>query len=505
MKRAGAFVVGIMWCAAGCVANGEPTPAGASGPLEAAFSATSVTRLTGSFVETNVVQVARRAHGDAVVVATESTLEFSGGLTGKAQARTTRVTDRTGATTILRSIHLRGAMGRAPVDWHLGAVGDAAGGAFFITHESAPTPAAVGEGTFVAGSRGTVYELPMQELDFDIELSGQNQWAPAHPPLFMSRVAPNVGGEDPAIVLAPVLEARHDHPVPVTIHRTEVEYYLDGEMVEALWEQDVVMPEAGGWNTRVIDDRDENFVSPLPGPWAFVARVFVAGTSQPFVYANLTRVFESRSRGSRFPVDVDGLAAGALYFSFTGHHGHDQRYGHDIWARRWNGSAWSSLRQGTDGSSPEHHLIWDQPVSVMEAGEVVECLDDQLDNPDTSEPDPVFEGSTNHIAGNHYIIRRPPGIVDLYAHMRAGSVDCSALGVGDSVARGDYLGRVGNTGTGAPHLHIHAELSNAPIPYYFTGPQAIEDETFSPPYSPAPWSPLQGRAIPSLPGYSLLR
>ena len=46
----------------------------------------------------------------------------------------------------------------------------------------------------------------------------------------------------------------------------------------------------------------------------------------------------------------------------------------------------------------------------------------------------------------------------LYAHLLAGSVDVSAIHAGATVAAGQMLGRMGNSGSsGSPHTHIHAD------------------------------------------------
>ncbi len=489
-----AIMIGLAMSIAGCASEPIDETAGTRAELSAEPTAT----LRGEFVETDSVELTRRPHGSGSLIVTESTLEFSGSLTGRARARTTRLEDARGESTLFRAIHLTGYMGRTPVDWHLVAAGPAAGGDLFIAHDTQPSPAATASGTFVDAGRGeTVYELPMFEMLVEMELSGQNDWS-ASAPLWVSVAAPGAFGGDPETVLAPVIRAKHSYPTPVTINHTEVEYYVENGVSEETWEQDAeVEPE--WWKLASIDTRDDNFVSPLPGPWAFVARVFVDGSTEPLIYANVAQVFEGGAPGgSPWPVGLGDIPTGAYFASFTGHVGHDQRYGHDIWVRRWTGTMWSQLRSGMDESSPQNYLIWGQPVYAIEDGTVTHCVDDQLDNPDTSVKDPQLDGSTNDPGGNHYIIERPSGVVDLYAHMAEGSVDCQALGVGDTVFAGDLLGNVGNTGTGAPHLHIHAELNNAPVPYYFSGVRGIDQDDFSPPASPAPWVYLDSRAVPVL-------
>lgn len=56
--------------------------------------------------------------------------------------------------------------------------------------------------------------------------------------------------------------------------------------------------------------------------------------------------------------------------------------------------------------------------------------------------------------GNHVLLRCGDAVI-VFAHMRQGSVEVSP---GQTVAPGDRLGQVGNSGASTePHLHIHAQ------------------------------------------------
>lgn len=73
--------------------------------------------------------------------------------------------------------------------------------------------------------------------------------------------------------------------------------------------------------------------------------------------------------------------------------------------------------------------------------------------------------------GNAVFLRLRDGRIVMYAHMIPGSVTVHA---GDRVARGQILGRVGNSGnSSAPHLHLHVVDRNAifaanGLPYVFS-------------------------------------
>ena len=89
-------------------------------------------------------------------------------------------------------------------------------------------------------------------------------------------------------------------------------------------------------------------------------------------------------------------------------------------------------------------------VVAAAAGEVVQMVNDL---PDQVLGEPVSGVTGETAPGNHVIIDMGGGRYALYAHLIPGSV---AVAVGEVVARGQLLGRLGNSGNSdAPHLHFH--------------------------------------------------
>lgn len=98
----------------------------------------------------------------------------------------------------------------------------------------------------------------------------------------------------------------------------------------------------------------------------------------------------------------------------------------------------------------DRYAVFEWDVTSPCTGTVIEARDEFADlTPPATDLD--------NRSGNHVIVRCAeiePGVDVLLAHLRQGSV---AVASGASVAAGDLMGRVGNTGnTSEPHLHVHA-------------------------------------------------
>jgi len=108
---------------------------------------------------------------------------------------------------------------------------------------------------------------------------------------------------------------------------------------------------------------------------------------------------------------------------------------------------WGLRARGWRPSDPEAYAIFGAGLRAPCDGVVV-AAEGSMPDFGVPQQDPV-----NRL-GNHVILRC--GAVEIvFAHLRQGSL---AVGPGDSVAAGDRLGEVGNSGASTePHLHIHAQ------------------------------------------------
>ena len=149
------------------------------------------------------------------------------------------------------------------------------------------------------------------------------------------------------------------------------------------------------------------------------------------------------------------------------HNGHPaQRFALDVTALNPAGFRAGGLLPET----LESYAIFGHPVVSPCAGTVAAVRDGLPDlTPPARDPE--------NAAGNHVAIRCGEVTVEL-AHLRRGSV---VVGEGETVAAGDRIGAVGNSGnTTEPHLHVHAVgADGAGVPMLFDGRFPVRNATFA--------------------------
>ncbi|MGP3536215.1 M23 family metallopeptidase [Microbacterium sp. RD1] len=109
---------------------------------------------------------------------------------------------------------------------------------------------------------------------------------------------------------------------------------------------------------------------------------------------------------------------------------------------------------------------YDQPVIAVADAEVVASADRFPDQVSLA-PEPV---TLDEADGNYVILRIAEGVYAFYAHLKPGTV---AVVPGDTVAKGEEIGRTGNSGSSTgPHLHFQmmdrpSALLADGVPYVF--------------------------------------
>lgn len=164
----------------------------------------------------------------------------------------------------------------------------------------------------------------------------------------------------------------------------------------------------------------------------------------PFAYpARLGDTSPSLTIASPFKVDaVIGWGGNTL----------EENLPHAMWAsEQW---AYDIMMPPFDTGSTylNDYGIWDKEVFSPVEGTVVESYDGEDDIPPNTEEFISAEG--NHV----YIRVKETGTYLLLNHLKKDSV---AVNAGDEIKVGDFIGKVGNSGsTSEPHLHIHHQRQN---------------------------------------------
>jgi hypothetical protein len=103
-----------------------------------------------------------------------------------------------------------------------------------------------------------------------------------------------------------------------------------------------------------------------------------------------------------------------------------------------------------DGKANRQYPYFGAAVRAVAAGEVVAARDGMAESVPFEAPTTVQ--APEDYAGNFATVRIAPGVYAVYGYLEKGSV---AVAVGDRVAAGQTLGRLGNSGNSTlPHLHF---------------------------------------------------
>lgn len=244
--------------------------------------------------------------------------------------------------------------------------------------------------------------------------------------------------------------------------------------------------------------RNDVYLS-LPVPPVLRIRISAAGYDYPATQDFALVPYEI---AHRLPYWVEDLRPGEC-IQMAGVHGSgsntgEQVYAHDVGVKGWDNElqAWSLVLPGAVqpiGTANTDHRIWNLPLRSVAPGTVKAAVDGIDDN--LAPGAPVTSGSTY---GNYVEVEHTNDTRTLYCHLRKGSVEVT---VGQEVAYGDILGRVGHSGNSShPHTHMEAKGKNVLWrwrPWALTESWLVAESELGAwdPGSPL-WVPANGRGVP---------
>jgi hypothetical protein len=264
---------------------------------------------------------------------------------------------------------------------------------------------------------------------------------------------------------------KNEGSAPTTI--TAISYAFPGSGVASVSMQGVqLLMAAGGviapnsWSSFAngagvyLDPTDETSLVrndvylPVPAPPVLRIRISASGYEYPAVFDFALLPYDV---AHRLPYFVEDLRPGEC-IQMAGAHASGsntgaQVYAHDVGVKGWDNElqGWSHLLPGAplpNGLVNTDHRIWNLPLRAGEPGIVTSAVDGIDDNAGPNAP--VISPTA---AGNYVEVEHPNQTRTFYCHLRKGSV---AVTVGQEVAYGDLLGRVGHSGNSS-HAHTHIE------------------------------------------------
>jgi hypothetical protein len=320
--------------------------------------------------------------------------------------------------------------------------------------------------------------------------------------LVYAPVAPTAAGEKPTVMIGVMFRLTNQGAMPLHFRQARFTFAGPPFVADVLYTQDDVLGDLPGavtinpGQTRNIHfSRLVTIRFTAPAPLGVTVQIFCEESSLPItVFRSLAAHVNPVAGGAyRLPFKAGDLPTQGVNAGRSGHKGSGQRYAYDSGAVQWDAQAeqWRGLKPGETENTNENAVDWELPVYAMADGEVISFAHDVADNPHP--PEKVMGGG-----GNHFWIRHGSDRV-LYAHFRRGSLNAELLRAGAAVQRGQFLGRIGNSGssTGA-HLHIHAVrlADNVFQPILFSGGYVVERALLKDGELSASWAKLEGHVLP---------
>lgn len=318
--------------------------------------------------------------------------------------------------------------------------------------------------------------------------------------LAYSLLAPKAVGLAPRVMIAVMLRITNHSTSTLVFDKLRFSFIGPPFVAETLYTREDLLKKSDpdippGDSHKLHFSRMVTISFTAPAPPAVNLRISFSNLEQHAnLFRNLVKHENPVSGGAyRLPFRASNLALPGFNAGSSGHRGGGQRFAHDMGAVQWDPGKqeWRGVKPGSNEKTNENQVDWELPVYAMADGVVKEFENNVPDNPNP--PDKIAGGG-----GNYFRILHGTERVS-YAHLREGSLNPDLLYVGATVAEGQFLGRMGNSGKSSScHLHIHAldNTTDAFRPLQFRGGWVVGRSFVDPADLSAPWVKLQGHGLP---------
>ncbi|MEM9917807.1 MAG: peptidoglycan DD-metalloendopeptidase family protein [Bacteroidota bacterium] len=327
------------------------------------------------------------------------------------------------------------------------------------------------------------------------------------------RVAPFVKTGKATAQLSVKLNLRNRSGKTLNVQKIQFLYKSNGNKIKTFTtlgrgintHVDTIPPNATrSWqNSRDYHEKGDVVFLNQPFPTSLTIKVYCKGYNAPVV---LTRKLKGHLNANPalsfdFPAKVKDLRINEYWTSNGLHGGGSQVFGLDLVAKAWDGSKWTHVLPGKSGKKNNHFRVYGKPVYAMADGIVIGFKNNHIENPNPPKKINKDKYANWSGAGNHFYVKHGNEVV-LYAHFIPGSLNKSLMKKGAKVKKGQYLAKIGNSGSSTgPHLHMHAykDVSGKPFrPMNFHNAQIIAANKLPKPNPNGPWVKLAKKTIPPL-------
>ena len=147
----------------------------------------------------------------------------------------------------------------------------------------------------------------------------------------------------------------------------------------------------------------------------------------------------------------------------------------------WNKTGWSETFSGSDPVQKYSYRVYGMPVYAMTDGTVCFALNDHRERPTIKDWLTISPSLGKFYGGGNSVFVKNGSEISFYAHLQPGSIPQELLQTGAQVKKGQYLGKVGLSGsTSHPHIHINVKKGPTWAPNSSVLANGCDSGTFRP-------------------------